>query len=139
MMETRLEVTNRPSEYEPARDRILELFRAAGLPDDDVSELELVVEEVLVNIISYAYEEEGSGTIHVAAAVDDERVTMEFRDAGAAFDPLEREEPDLDADIQDRPIGGLGIFLVRELSTSVTYERRAGENVLTVVRDRDGK
>jgi anti-sigma regulatory factor (Ser/Thr protein kinase) len=95
-----------------------------------------VLEEVLVNIISYAYGDGVAGTIRVSAAVDDERVTLEFRDSGVAFDPLGRAEPDLDADISDRPVGGLGVFLVKELSTSVAYERRNGENVLTVVRDR---
>jgi anti-sigma regulatory factor (Ser/Thr protein kinase) len=137
MMETQVEVANRPSEYGRARDRILGLFRDAGLADDTVSELELVLEEVLVNIISYAYDAEGVGTVHVSATVDDARVSLEFRDRGAAFNPLEKAEPDLDADIHDRPIGGLGIFLVNQLSTSVGYERRNGENILTVVRERE--
>ena len=136
MMETQLEIANRPSAYGAARDRIVELFRAAGLADDALSELEIVLEEVLVNIISYAYGDGDAGTIRVSATVDDERVTLEFRDSGVAFNPLGRAEPDLDADLSDRPVGGLGVFLVKELSTSVAYERRGGENVLTVVRDR---
>lgn len=135
-MRAQFEVENRHSEYEPARNRIVGLFQSASLTEDKISELELVLEEVLVNIISYAYAEEGAGVISVSAAVDDESVTLEFRDSGVAFNPLERAEPDLDADIDDRPIGGLGIFLVKELSSSVVYERRGDENVLTVVCDR---
>ena len=137
-MEIRVEVENRPSEYGPARDQILGLFRTAGLTDDTLSELELILEEVLVNIISYAYDAEGAGTIRVLAAVDHEKVRLEFRDSGAAFNPLDQALPDLDAEIDDRPIGGLGIFLVNQLATSVVYEGRGAENVLTVERDLGG-
>lgn len=133
-MEVRFEISNEKSEYEPARDRLIEHFRAAGLSDDAVGELELILEELLVNIISYAYDEGSAGKIRIAASVDGSTVTMEYRDRGRAFDPLEREAPDLDAEIEDRPIGGLGIFLVQELASSVTYERIDDENVLTVVR-----
>ncbi len=129
------EFPNLASEYEPARDRLLEHFRAAGLPDVSVGELELILEELLVNIISYAYEEAGTGIIRVSANVEGSTVTLEFRDRGREFNPLEREAPDLEADIEDRPIGGLGIFLVMELASSVTYERAGDENVLRIVRD----
>ena len=96
---------------------------------------ELILEELLVNIISYAYEEAGTGIIRVSANVEGSTVTLEFRDRGREFNPLEREAPDLEADIEDRPIGGLGIFLVMELASSVTYERAGDENVLRIVRD----
>jgi anti-sigma regulatory factor (Ser/Thr protein kinase) len=134
-MELRLEIPNVRSEYEPAKERLLDLFRAAGLPDEAIDELELVLEELLVNIISYAYDEAGGGTIAVSASVDRGTLTLEFRDRGRPFDPLEREEPDVDAPIEERPIGGLGIFLVKELATSVRYERVDGQNVLTVVKE----
>jgi anti-sigma regulatory factor (Ser/Thr protein kinase) len=133
-MELRLEIPNLRAEYEPAKERLLALFRAAELPDSTVDELELVLEELLVNIIAYAYMDEGAGNIVVSAAVERGAVTLEFRDFGRPFDPLEREEPDLDAPVEDRPIGGLGIFLVKEFATSVRYERTERENVLTVVK-----
>ncbi len=134
-MELRLEISNSPDEYEPARDRLVELFQSAGLSDETVGELEIILEELLVNVISYAYDEAGTGTIVVSATVSGSSVTLEFRDRGREFNPLERETPDLDADIEDRPIGGLGIFLVTELASSVTYERVGDENVLTVLKE----
>lgn len=134
-MELRLEISNSPDEYEPARDRLLELFHSAGLPDETVGELEIILEELLVNVISYAYDEAGTGTIVISATVSGSSVTLEFRDRGREFNPLERETPDLDADIEDRPIGGLGIFLVKEMASSVTYERVGDENVLTVLKE----
>ena len=135
MMQLQLEIPNLRSEYEPAKERLLDLFRETGLPDETVDELELVLEELLVNIISYAYAEEGAGNIGISAAVDKGTLTLEFRDRGRPFDPLEREEPDLDAPVEDRSIGGLGIFLVKELASSVRYERIDGQNVLTVVKE----
>lgn len=134
-MELRLEISNSPDEYEPARDRLVELFQSAGLSDETVGELEIILEELLVNVISYAYDEAGTGTIVVSATVSGSSVTLEFRDRGREFNPLERETPDLDADIEDRPIGGLGIFLVKEMASSVTYERVGDENVLTVLKE----
>ena len=134
-MELRLEISNSPDEYEPARDRLLELFHSAGLSDETVGELEIILEELLVNVISYAYDEPGTGKILVSATVSGSSVTLEFRDRGREFNPLERETPDLDADIEDRPIGGLGIFLVTELASSVTYERVGDENVLRVLKE----
>lgn len=134
-MDVRFEIPNLSSEYEPARDRLLQLFQAAGLSDESVGELELILEELLVNIISYAYDEPGTGTIQISAGVDGSSVTLEFRDRGREFNPIEKDTPDLDADIDDRPIGGLGIFLVMELASSVTYERIGDENVLRIVRE----
>lgn len=134
-MELRFEIPNVASEYEPARDRLLELFQASGLSDESVGELELILEELLVNIISYAYDEAGTGKIQIAGIVDGSTVTLELRDRGREFNPLEKEAPDIDAEIEDRPIGGLGIFLVTELASSVTYERVGDENVLRVVRE----
>jgi anti-sigma regulatory factor (Ser/Thr protein kinase) len=134
-MKLQLELENRPSEYEPARDRILELLRAAGVPNETIDEMELVLEELLVNIMSYAYDDAGAGRIHVSACADSHGVTLEFRDNGRPFDPLARETPDLDAPFDERPVGGLGIFLVTQLATSVRYERAGAQNVLTVRRD----
>lgn len=134
-MEVRLKISNSPDEYEPARDRLLELFQSAGLSDEMVGELEIILEELLVNVISYAYDEAGTGTIEVTAIVNGSSVTLELRDRGRAFNPLERETPDLDADIEDRPIGGLGILLVTELASSVTYERVGDENVLRILKE----
>jgi anti-sigma regulatory factor (Ser/Thr protein kinase) len=135
-VELRLELENRASAYEPVRDQLIAHLRAAGVAEDTIGEIELILEEVLVNLISYAYDAEGAGRIEVSAAVQDDAVTFVFRDRGSPFDPLARDEPNLDEPIATRQIGGLGIFLVTELATNVTYERVGDENVLTVVKAR---
>ncbi len=65
--------------------------------------------------------------------VDGDRITLEFRDDCVAYNPLERDEPDLDADIEDRPIGGLGVHLIRQLAEEVSYVREEPHNILRVV------
>jgi anti-sigma regulatory factor (Ser/Thr protein kinase) len=133
-MELSLEFDNTLAAYGAARERLDALFRAGCLSADTSSELELIVEEVLVNIISYAYAAPGEGRVSLDARVDPNAVTLVFRDFGAPFDPLARRPPDLDVPHAERPIGGLGIFLTTELASEVAYERRDGSNVLTVVK-----
>ena len=95
-------------------------------------QIDTALDEVLANIASYAYGE-GSGPVSVSIALEEDprTVVIRFADRGKAFNPLEKEVPDsitLSAD--DRPIGGLGIYLVRKLMDDVAYEYRSGKNIL---------
>jgi len=93
--------------------------------------IELVVEEIIVNIVRHAYKE-GPGDITVECNQDDSRLYLEFQDSGPPFNPLLSEAPDLEVEIKDRKIGGLGIHLVRKMSTDVSYERSNGRNIFRV-------
>lgn len=113
---------------------LLEHGIARELRDD----MRLIAEEVVSNAIDYGDEDDGDGEptprrIAVDIARDDDGLHVEFRDNGKPFDPLDQEPPELDADILDRPIGGLGVHLVRELARSVRYVREEPYNVLHVV------
>src|SRR5688572_6604117 len=103
-MELELEIGNTPAEYTPARDRLVAFFETCGLGPETIGELELILEEALVNVISYAYGDE-AGRIFITARIDGDAVLLEFRDTGTPFNPLEQETPDLDAPTDDRPIG----------------------------------
>lgn len=93
-------------------------------------ELKLVCEEVFMNIVSYAYPE-ATGMVTVGCEVDDEgRLLMETIDSGIPFNPLELEDPDFDDDLENRSIGGLGIFILKNTMDHISYERRNGQNVL---------
>ena len=109
---------------------LLEHGIARELRDD----MRLIAEEVVCNAIEHG--DDGEPTprrIAVDIARDDDGLHVEFRDNGKPFDPLDQEPPELDADIIDRPIGGLGVHLVRELARSVRYVREEPYNVLHVV------
>ena len=97
-------------------------------------QLELVVEEICVNIASYAYRPPGSGDVEISCDVveDTMRVFITFSDEGPEFDPLGKEDPDITLGKDERPIGGLGIFLVKKNVDGVSYKREGGRNILTV-------
>ena len=104
----------------------------AGLAPQRLKHLELAVEEAVVNVCNYAYGE-GGGAVTVRVATDASRVTVEIEDAGAPFDPTAMPEPDLTGDVDERPIGGLGVHLVHTLMDEVAYRREDGRNVFTMV------
>jgi serine/threonine-protein kinase RsbW len=95
-------------------------------------QLELAVEEAVANICDYAYEVP-PGEFTVRMRPEASRFVVEIVDEGVPFDPLDVAAPDLRAGVADRPIGGLGILLVRRLMDEVSYRRDGTHNILTLV------
>jgi anti-sigma regulatory factor (Ser/Thr protein kinase) len=111
------------------QDFVGEHAKRLGLGADLAGKLELVVEELVVNIGSYAYPQgEGDMEVDCVLSPDATRFCLILRDWGAAFDPLNREAPDLEAGLDEREPGGLGIFLVREMADECTYRRNGDMN-----------
>jgi anti-sigma regulatory factor (Ser/Thr protein kinase) len=96
------------------------------------NEFELIVEEWLTNVIGYALDKVLDPFISLDLRVAHNEAVIQIADSGVPFDPLSRPDPDLTIAPEDRPIGGLGIFMVKKLSTEVNYERRNGRNVVTI-------
>ncbi|MGC1460888.1 MAG: ATP-binding protein [Terracidiphilus sp.] len=94
----------------------------------------LAIEELVTNCIKYGYDDSGEHTIVIVLSAADQAFTLTVTDDGHPFDPLSVPPPDLSLDIQDRPIGGLGIYLLRELADQITYERRGDKNRLTLTK-----
>jgi serine/threonine-protein kinase RsbW len=117
--------------FEPFRSFALaELERESSLTSL-LPRLELVLEEILVNIINYAYKG-GEGEIEVECeAASPKAFRLSIRDWGSPFNPLEQKTPDLSADIEKREVGGVGVFLVKQMTSRLAYERLNGANVLT--------
>lgn len=104
-------------------------------PDDLIFKLHLILEEVGLNAMTYG----GASSVRVIISEEGDRVTIEISDDGGAFDPLnDAPEPDVDAALEERPIGGLGIHLVRTLTNDLSYRREGGRNHLTLVTRRPG-
>ena len=98
-------------------------------------QLDLAVEEIFVNIANYAYAPgEGKAAIRVQVSEEPRRVDVTFRDRGVPYNPLEKEDPDVTALAAERKLGGLGIFLTKQLMDEVQYEYRDGQNVLTLTK-----
>lgn len=111
-----------------AIDAVLETNTVAG---DIRGDVRLIAEEIVANAIEYGGTD-AQTDITVDIEKDTDQLSIVFRDSGQAFDPLSVEAPELDADIEDRAIGGLGLHLVRELAESLSYSRENACNVLRV-------
>ena len=99
-------------------------------------QLAVAVEEIFINIASYAYGgQDGKAEIAVTVTDDPRSVAIEFRDNGIKFDPLAKPDPDVTLSAEDRQIGGLGIYMVKKSMDDVTYEYVNGQNVLTIRKD----
>jgi anti-sigma regulatory factor (Ser/Thr protein kinase) len=94
----------------------------------------LAIEELVTNCIKYGYDDSQEHTIDIVLCVEDATLTMDVVDDGHPFNPLEAPRPDLSLPVEDRPIGGLGLHLLRELADNVSYERRDGTNRLTLTK-----
>lgn len=116
------------------RDFVLGRARAVGVAAAGISKIDLVLEEVLVNVFHYAFEGSAAGKVEVGCgpAAEEGLFMVRVIDPGRPFDPLDQPPPDLDGDIADRPIGGLGILLAKEMSRRMHYQRRGGCNVLDI-------
>lgn len=126
------ELANRISELGPVLDQLESLLLDEKIPNDIVGEVRLLAEEALSNIIQYAYGSEEEGRIEMTLAFDTAEVTLETRDEGKLFNPLEAPPPDLDKPIEEREIGGLGIHLMTSLADEASYARRGHTNVLVL-------
>jgi serine/threonine-protein kinase RsbW len=111
--------------------------RDAGMDDSETYAVELAMDEACTNIIEHAYQGENRGDIECTCESSDLCLTFIIRDHGKPFDPSTVRKPDLDAAIDDRPVGGLGVFLMKQLMDEVSFESlgEAG-NVLTMVKRR---
>lgn len=107
--------------------------RSSGFSEQARGRIRLASEEALVNVILHAYHG-AEGPVEVGWEMTGEpALEIVIRDQGAAFDPLKAEEPDTKAGLEERKVGGLGIFFIREVTNRVQYRRENRENVLTLV------
>ena len=105
-----------------------------GLTEKIAFEVNLAVEELVTNTISYGYDDDGEHRIDLALRLEGGVLAIEIADDGRAFDPLQAPAPDIGASLQDRAKGGLGIYLVRKTMDTVAYRRQDGRNVVTLTK-----
>ena len=103
--------------------------------DKTLMEIEIAVEEIFVNIASYAYPP-GTGVVSVETDISGkpEKLIARFVDNGIKYDPLEKEDPDVGLSVEDTSIGGLGIFITKESMDDVVYEYKENKNILIITK-----
>jgi anti-sigma regulatory factor (Ser/Thr protein kinase) len=108
--------------------------RAAGFNDKQVYSVQLATDEAASNIIEHAYKGVPGGKIELTCEFKGDRLTITLLDRGKSFDPSKVAEPDVKADLSERKIGGLGIYLMHKLMDEVRYKSTAAGNLLTLVK-----
>ena len=118
---------------------IEEVCQVAGCDDKQLHQVNLAVEEAVVNVMNYAYPQGEQGNINVEAQADEQVLRFAITDNGIPFNPTASDDVDVTLSAEDRPIGGLGIHLVRSMMDSINYNRVDGKNVLTLTKNLKGK
>jgi sigma-B regulation protein RsbU (phosphoserine phosphatase) len=104
------------------------------IPVEPAKKVKLAFDELLNNIVSYGFPDGGEHEIHVGVEKFNQRLTITIIDDGVPFNPFQRETPDLEASLEERQIGGLGIHLVRSLMDEVSYKRGVDRNIVTLIK-----
>lgn len=112
---------------------IEQLGEDLGIGMPDVFQLNLALEEAVVNVMNYAYPGEEGRELWLEAEGDGSNITFLLKDEGVPFDPTKEDEPDITLSAEEREIGGLGIFLVKQLMKEVCYSREGATNILRMV------
>ena len=130
--QTTLILKNDVSELERVMGHIAELCARHSLPPEVEYDLNLAMDEMVSNVAKHAYPRGGEHQFTVNISLSEEEFVAHIEDDGIEFNPVEHPAPDLDASLEDRKIGGLGIFLVRQIMNSLEYHRVDGKNLLTL-------
>jgi len=132
--EVEIKLHNKLSELRRFNQTLMEFGQHHGLAPTVVHDLNLALEEILTNIISYGYTDSQEHEIRVRLSVRPGEVKAEVEDDGQSFNPLAAPEPNTAKALEERTIGGLGIHLVRTLMDGVEYKRQADRNILTITK-----
>jgi anti-sigma regulatory factor (Ser/Thr protein kinase) len=117
------------------REFVGNIARKGGFSDKDVYNIQLATDEAASNVIEHAYQNSADGVLELSCGMKGDAITIVLTDHGRSFDPSQVPAPDLKADLTDRKIGGLGIFLMRKLMDEIHYRPGLGKsNVLTMTK-----
>jgi anti-sigma regulatory factor (Ser/Thr protein kinase) len=130
-----LRVVNDLAELSRVAEAVDEFCEAQTVPQACAFKINVALEELLTNTISYGFDDDQRHEIALTLARQGESVVVEISDAARPFDPLQAPAPDLDSALDERRVGGLGVYLVKTLMDDVTYEYRDGRNHVTLRKD----
>jgi serine/threonine-protein kinase RsbW len=129
-----IEVCNAQNAIAPAAEKAARWLEAFHPSKEALYLVLLAIEEIVMNCITYGYDDGEKHTILIKLAIQNQHVAVTVIDDGHAFDPLALSPPDLSKALADRPIGGLGIYMLRSLADDMIYERRDHTNRLTLTK-----
>lgn len=129
-MEREIKISNDLNEISVLASFIEELGEELSLSFETTMNINLALEEAVANIIMYAYPTQEQHTILLRVTYSEKQLVFLLTDKGASFDPTQVDEVDVTLSLEERPIGGLGIFLIRSIMNEISYQRIDNENHL---------
>lgn len=128
------ELKNDLSELETLCRHLNKFGRDTGLSEACITDINICLDEIFTNIVSYGFQDDQEHLTRFEMNLENNELTLVIEDEGIAFNPLEKEDPQIPDDLIDVSIGGLGIHIVRKLTDDLHYERKNGKNMLTLKR-----
>lgn len=119
------------------RELVAEIAREGGFSEKNIYSLQLAADEAASNIIEHAYEDIPNAMLFITCDMHGDQIIITMRDTGKSFNLSNVKEPNIKADLSERQIGGLGVYLMRKLMDSVTYESSKAGNLLTMTKRRE--
>lgn len=130
--ERKIRISAKLENIDPLVEKIVENVRNKKVDKKVKYQIMLACEEALVNIVQYAYPDmDGNIKVVIKEPLDSDKIIIKIMDNGIPFNPLSVPDPDLNMPLEIRDVGGLGIFLMKEIMDDVRYERKGEENILT--------
>jgi anti-sigma regulatory factor (Ser/Thr protein kinase) len=125
-------IENRIEELTSLAEQIDKLAEEWDLSPALAMNINLVVEEAVSNVIFYAYTDNGKHEIRISISLKNKLLTIKITDDGISFNPLLKQQPDITLPAEDRPVGGLGIYLISQMMDEMNYSRKENQNILTL-------
>jgi anti-sigma regulatory factor (Ser/Thr protein kinase) len=129
-----LQIVNKIPEIEKVCNSITTFSRQNSVDEKIIANLYLAIDELLTNIINYGYKDEKEHPIKIRYSIENELLTLQIEDDSYPYDPNDAPLPDLTRDLEDRKIGGLGIYLVKSMMDDIKYITKNGINTLTLTK-----
>ena len=128
-------ITNQRDQIDTVRKFFDDYSKDNKLTEKTVHDIQMALDELLTNIVNYGYEDTDEHQIDIHFGVNDDAVKVEIVDDSKPYNILEQENPDISLSVEDKPIGGLGIFLIKKLMSNVDYYTEEGKNHLVMIKE----
>ena len=130
----RFVIENQIGELSSLADKIDELAEEWELSPALAMNMNLVIEEAVSNIIFYAFNDDNKHEIRISISLENSSLTIKIIDDGIPFNPLAQQQPNITLPAEERPVGGLGIFLISQIMDEMNYARQKNQNILTLIK-----
>ena len=128
-------ITNQRDQIDTVRKFFDDYSKENKLTEKTVHDIQMALDELLTNIVNYGYEDTDEHQIDIHFGVNDDAVKVEIVDDSKPYNILEKDNPDISLSMEDKPIGGLGIFLIKKLMSNVDYYTEEGKNHLVIIKE----